>query len=106
MSGKKLSKNIVISDRALMESKKSKKPTNETKIHWSQKPLICNYCNKQMKNASKSRHLKSCMPKSLDKNEEFTDAEKQLIDKNFNAMMKKIQRKQIPYNKKLQKHFD
>ena len=75
---------------------------------WHEKQFICPHCQKEMRNASKSRHSKSCIPKTLNKREsvDLTEDEKQLIDKKYNAMMKKIQQKQIPYYTKLQQHFE
>ena len=72
------------------------------KIKWRQKIFVCNYCKKQMKNASKSRHLQLCIPKTLEKKDDFTDEEKQLIDKEFAKMMKR----KTPYHNKLKQHFD
>ena len=37
--------------------------------------------------------------------DEFTEDEKQLIDKKYNAMMKKIKNGKFPYQKQLQQHF-
>ena len=37
--------------------------------------------------------------------DEFTEDEKQLIDKKYNAMMNKIKNGNFPYKKKLHEHF-
>ena len=37
--------------------------------------------------------------------DDFTDEEKAIIDKKYNAMIKKIQNGKFPYKKQLQKHF-
>ena len=55
-----------------------------------------------MKNASKLRHLQLCIPKTLEKKDDFTDEEKQLIDKEFAKMIKR----KTPYHNKLKQHFD
>ena len=75
---------------------------------WQQQSFTCPHCNKQLKNGSKYTHKKSCIPKTLNKRDsvDLTEDEKQLIDEKYNAMMNKIQRKQIPYYTKLQQHFE
>ena len=37
--------------------------------------------------------------------DDFTEDEKQLIDKKYNAMIEKIKNGEFPYKKQLQKHF-
>ena len=37
--------------------------------------------------------------------DDFTEDEKQLIDKKYNKMMKKIKNGNFPYKTQLQKHF-
>ena len=43
--------------------------------------------------------------KMKESDDEFTENEKQLIDKKYNAMMKKINNGNFPYQKQLQEHF-
>ena len=43
--------------------------------------------------------------KLKESDDDFTEDEKQLIDKKYNAMMKKIENGKFPYQKQLQEHF-
>ena len=43
--------------------------------------------------------------KMKESDDEFTEDEKQLIDKKYNAMMKKIENGNFPYKKQLQQNF-
>ena len=63
-----------------------------------------------MENASKSIHLKSCIPKTLEALDEvnsdnFTEDEKQLINHAFDKVVNDIQNNRFPYRAQLQKHF-
>ena len=83
---------------------------SDKETEWNRKQFTCPNCQNQMRNGSKSKHLKSCIPKTMDALDEcdsdnLTEDEKQLIDIQYNAMMKKIKNGDFPYRTHLQKHF-
>ena len=83
---------------------------SDKETEWYKKQFTCPNCQKQMRNGSNSKHLKSCIPKTLDALNEcdldnLTEDEKQLIYTQYNAMMKKIKNGEFPYKTQLQKHF-
>ena len=89
-------------------------PTKSVSVKWRKQTFTCPNCKKQMQNGSKYNHMKSCGEpiesfeldiKMKESDDEFTENEKQLIDKKFNAMMKKINNGNFPYKKHLHEHL-